>query len=201
MRKISDRLIILRTLKHSEADLIIHGLSPSRGRVNLIAKGALKSKKRFVGGVLEPSHYVEVLYSDRSHRGEGALSFLEDAKLLRGFELLRSDYTKLELGFYFLKVIGRILQEEDPDAQAVFDLTGNALASLEFSQDLERLRVHFESKVLFVQGVMPEGLPENDLVARPLKDHEKAKLSDEDFLRVKGTVQFSLKQYLENRNH
>ncbi len=52
------RLIILRTIKYSEADLIVHGLNTEGARINFMAKSALKSRKRFGGGVLEPTHYM-----------------------------------------------------------------------------------------------------------------------------------------------
>jgi DNA repair protein RecO (recombination protein O) len=196
MKKISERLIILRTLKHSEADLIIHALSAKRGRINLIAKGALKSKRRFVGGVLEPTHFIEASIALKPESREGALHFLEEAQLLQGFEKIRSDYDKLNLAFYFLQVISKVAQEEDPESQKLFDLLGNSLKALEASSRLDLLKTLFEIKVLLIQGVIPEDLPNVDLFQFSMKEHEKAKVDGEDFRRLKHQVQAALRGYL-----
>lgn len=196
MQKVSDRIIILRTLKHGEADLIVHAISGRRGRINLIAKGALKSRRRFVGGVLEPTHFVEVGLALKSESREGGLHFLEEAQLLMGFETLRQDYDKLNTAFYFLKLISQVTQEEDPEAQRLFDLLGNSLKALETTNRIDLLKALFEVKLLHIQGVTPEDLPAVDLFHFAVADHEQSQIAKEDLVILKSQIQMSLRAYL-----
>ncbi|MCB0408295.1 MAG: DNA repair protein RecO [Bdellovibrionales bacterium] len=196
MNSVSDRLIILRAIKHSEADLILHTLSAQHGRLNLIAKGALKSKKRFVGGVLEPTHFIEAQIKKKNDFGNGTLHFLEDAQLLKGFEGLRQDYDRLTLAFHFLDLITKVLQEEDPESKKMFDLVGNALQALESSHRPDLLRLLFEGKLLLVQGVIPSDLPKSDLFRLSLQDHEKSQISMNELSQLRGHIQYALKSYL-----
>ena len=62
MSELQDRFIILKKMKYGESDLIIHALSSAGTKKSFIARAALKSKKRFGGGVLEPSHFVKLTY-------------------------------------------------------------------------------------------------------------------------------------------
>lgn len=197
MQKVSDRLIILRALKHSESDLIIHALSPVRGRLNLIAKGALKSKKRFGGGVLQPTHFIEATFKYKGDTGEGQLHFLEEARLLNGFEGLRADYDRLTQAFSFLQLIAKVTQELDPESQALFDLLGNTLKALESTERPDLLKVLFEGKILLIQGVIPSDLPENDLFRLTVRDHEKSRMQDAALSQLRGHIQFALKSYLQ----
>ncbi len=196
MQKVSDRFIILRALKHSESDLIIHALSPVRGRLNLIAKGALKSKKRFGGGVLQPTHFVEASFKQKSDMQEGQLHFLEEAQLLNGFEALREDYDRLSLAFSFLQLIIKVTQENDPESQPIFDLLGNTLKALETTQKPELLKLLFEGKMLLIQGVIPSDLPHNDLFCLSVRDHEQSCMHESDVSQLRGHIQYALKSYL-----
>ena len=68
----TERLFILKVVKYGEADLLVFGLNSMGAKVPLFAKAALKSKKRFGGGVLESTHYIEATYNNtsRSFRGK-----------------------------------------------------------------------------------------------------------------------------------
>ncbi len=47
------KILVLRTYKHGESDLIVHALNSLGASMSFIAKGGLKSRKRFAGGVEE----------------------------------------------------------------------------------------------------------------------------------------------------
>ena len=87
---IKDKVIVLKQSKFSESDLIVKALNPKGTLLSFIAKGALKSKKRFVGGVLEPGNFIGVEYK-KSSRGQATLHFLCHAYPLRRFEGLREN--------------------------------------------------------------------------------------------------------------
>lgn len=150
--EVKERFIILRKMKYSEADLILHALSPRGEKLSFLARGALKSKKRFGGGVLDPSHFVQFTYKQAS--GEGKMNTLNEATLLNDFKKIRQDYDHLELALHVLDCVSRVSQEGDHSSEALFNLLGNTLKALEACQDISLLKMHFHLKFLLQQGVL-----------------------------------------------
>ncbi|KHD88232.1 MAG: hypothetical protein OM95_09995 [Bdellovibrio sp. ArHS] len=146
-----DRFIILRKIKYSEADLILHALSPVGEKLSFIARGALKSKKRFGGGVLEPTHFVSFTYKQAE---QGQLNVLQEATLLNDFPGLRQDYDRLELALHMIDCVSKVSQEGDKSSEFLFNLLGNALKTAEIAKDPLVLKMHFYIKFLLQQGVV-----------------------------------------------
>lgn len=170
-----DRVIVLRLIKHGEADLVVQSINRHGARVSFFAKGGLKSKKRFAGGLLEPTHYIEVTFKERADINDGEpLHTLLEAQLIRGFDGLRKDYDRLQVALYFLRVMSKVAQAGLVDAKDLFDLLGNALQAAESTESIHKLKIHFEMKVLAAQGVLPP-LNEN-WVQVPLRDHSHLEL-------------------------
>lgn len=149
--EIKERFIILRAMKYSEADLILHAISPVGEKLSFLARGALKSKKRFGGGVLEPSHFVQFTYKQA---GEGKINTLNEATLLNDFKKIRKDYDHLEFALHVLECISRVSQEGDKNSEALFNLLGNTLKAVETTEDVLLLKMHFYLKFLMQQGVL-----------------------------------------------
>jgi DNA repair protein RecO (recombination protein O) len=147
-----DRIIVLKIQKYSDSHLIVTGINPQGGKFSAMAPAALKSRKRFGGGVLEPTHFIEIQY-DKA-RSEDRLPILKEAQLVDGFEGLRQHFDKLNLGFYLLQVIEATVQEEPVDSQSLFSLLGHSLKALEAATDLASFRKHFEMKFLYTQGLL-----------------------------------------------
>ena len=59
--------VVLRSLRFSEADRILHLYTRDRGRIGAIAKGIRKTTSRF-GARLEPLSHVELML----HEGSGS---------------------------------------------------------------------------------------------------------------------------------
>lgn len=153
-----ERIVVLRTYKYGESDIVVHGLNSLGARLNFLAKGGRKSRKRFAGGVLEPTHYIEATYQVRSASGGGdadPLHILLEATLLREFAKLRTDYMRLETALYFLRLVHKLGQQGVIDAPDLFNLLGNALQAAEQSTNLDNLKLQFEVKLLSIQGVLP----------------------------------------------
>lgn len=212
------RVIILKSIKFSEADLIIHGLSSSGYFYSFIAKSALKSKKRFGGGILEPTHYVEMTYLEKPNKD---LHILEEAVLLEGFDALRTNYEKLKMALYFLSLLEKVSRYSDGNDVRNFNLLGNALKCLDsvevgskkenglenkfesqfksqldnnFKDNIEKLRVLFELKFLDYQGVLPPELLIPKLLNLNLSDYQKLSLPIEE----KSQINFQIKNGLED---
>lgn len=149
------RFIILRKIKFSESDLIIHALSSTGSKKSFIARSALKSKKRFGGGVLEPLHFVTLTY--KSTNKPDGLNQLTEAQLIDDFRKIKEDYDQLELALYVIRCAGHVSQEEDANSGFLFNLVGHTLKKIGDTsaiKNLPRLKLHFNLKFLFQQGVI-----------------------------------------------
>lgn len=190
-----EKVIILRVIKHGDSDLVIHALDRQGARLGFFARAGAKSKKRFGGGVLEPTHYVEASFKQRSHEADQLHSLLE-AQLIQGFEKLRSEYDRLQAALYFLKVTSRLAQEGTVDGRESFDLLGNALKAAETTDQIEKLKLHFEIKVLGHQGVLPV-LPVATIWARkPLHEHATMNIEKAELRQLEWDIHRSLEAYL-----
>ncbi len=165
------KALILRSTKYGEADLILQALTSGGEKLSLLARGALKSKKRFAGGVLEPTHFVEVRF--KRPLQEDRISTLEEAHLLNGFENLRKDYDKMEVAFHVLESLSKVSQEGDSISEGLFNLGGHSLKALEQTQNLKIFRVHFSLKMLFQQGVLEPESWMTPYLGTPMSEHAK----------------------------
>ena len=188
-----EKIIVLKTLPFRESDLIVKGLSSEGLQMNFIARGALKSKKRFSAGVLEPSAFIEVEYRPSPK----SLHHLKQAWMLEDFHELRKDYDRLQTAFYILKTAGALsLEGEGGDSKELFSLVGNALLEAQRSSRLNTLKLFFQIKLLFLQGVLPQSLSRKDILNKTLKDHQIFDMNEEDQKNFSEQVDQALNQYL-----
>ncbi len=191
-----ERILVLKLFKHGESDLIVHGLNPLGARINFFARGGAKSKKRFPGGILEPTHYLEVTYRQGSNSDGDPLHTLQEAQLLREFPKLRTDYKRLETALNWLKLVHKMSQQGVIDSPDLFNLIGNALAAAETSNDIDKLKVHFELKLLASQGILPPEPEFQSWLGAGIAQHEQIASKGEDRRRVAEQVHDHLRHYL-----
>ncbi len=149
MRELSAEGIILKKNKFAESDLILRVLTSEGKKLSLIAKGALQSKKRFSGGVLEPTHFIAFRYQPSKE----SLHLLTSAELVQSFQGLREDYDKISSALELLGLVDRVVLEGQSQ-ETLFGLTGNALTEISRTQDLSQFWIHFGVKFLYQQGVL-----------------------------------------------
>ncbi|OFZ31469.1 MAG: DNA repair protein RecO [Bdellovibrionales bacterium RIFCSPHIGHO2_01_FULL_40_29] len=152
MSEKQDRFIILKCIKYGESDLILHALSSQGAKYSFLARGALKSKKRFGGGILQPSHFVSLTFKDTSE--EGKLRILNEATLIDDFKSIRTDYERLDFALFALNCAGSVSQAGDVHSDFLFNLLGNTLRTAGVAENLTALKLHFCLKFLFQQGVV-----------------------------------------------
>jgi DNA repair protein RecO (recombination protein O) len=146
------KFIILKKIKYGEADLIIHALGPDGSRSSFIARSALKSKKRFGGGILEPLHFVNLSYKD--NQDSERMKTLHEATLIDDFRDIRTSYEKLELALFILNCVSHVSLEGDQNSEFLFNLTGHSLRAVAKAPNLNVLKLHFCLKFLYQQGVI-----------------------------------------------
>jgi DNA repair protein RecO (recombination protein O) len=170
----SGAFIILKTQAFKESDLIVHALDKNGGKHHFLARSALKSKKRFGGGVLEPLNYVHIVWDDRKEKTEFVP--LTEAKLLDGFEGLRKDYDRLQVALRMLKDISKLTVEGSDDNGSLYNVLGNTLKKLETTQEIHLLHLHYRIKILFYSGYLPnEDGSFNPFLDEPVQNTEKLK--------------------------
>jgi DNA repair protein RecO (recombination protein O) len=193
-----EKILVLKVFKHGESDLIVHGLNPLGARMGFIAKGGAKSRKRFAGGVLEATHYIEVVYKVNSSGGGDSepLHTLLEANIVREFTRLRTDYARLEAALYMLKLVHKLSQHGVIDSPETFNLLGNGLAAAETSSDVEALKLHFEVKLMAGQGVLPHEDIFQSWLQTPLAQHERIQAGREARQNVASQIHDHLRHYL-----
>ena len=191
---IKEKAFVLKRIKHGEADLVVHCLNERGTKIGLFAKAALKSKKRFGGGVLEPTHYIQICYNPPvSLEGLGKLT---EAELIYDFKELRTKYERLELGLKFVEIVDRVSLEGTHDSNNIYKLLGHALKAAETSSQLNLLKLQFEIKFLLYQGVLPNPSSYTDLINTPLSQHESLTLSQEEISKSQQFISQLLADYI-----
>lgn len=174
--------LILRTMVFKEADLQIDALNSRGGKQHFLARSALKSKKRFGGGVLEAMNYVHFNFDDRKEKSDFVP--VTEARLIDGFEGIRKDYDRLQMGLQFAKYVSRVTVQGTEDSAAIFNLLGNAFKKLEQTSDIHLLFLHFRIKLLFYSGYLPnEDGVFNTFLSEPLQNCEKLKTQPQTQLK------------------
>jgi DNA repair protein RecO (recombination protein O) len=147
--------IVLRSMRFSEADRILHLYTADRGRIGAIAKGVRKTKSRF-GARLEPLSHVELLL----HQGAGELQTITGVELLRSHHATRENPYRLNVGLIGAEAMLRLFGEPEANERAF-----GALAKfLDLLDDVEprqaqpaadALALSFQLKLLWLAGYLP----------------------------------------------
>jgi DNA repair protein RecO (recombination protein O) len=193
---LKEKILVLKKFKYGEADVVVHGLNPLGARMNFFARGGAKSRKRFAGGILEPTHYIEVTYKQGAGNDGDPLHSLLEAHLVREFPKLRTDYDRLEAALYILGLVHRLGQQGTIDSPDLFNLLGNALAAAEDSSNLTNLKLQFELKLLATQGILPHDDAFVPWLKATLAQHGEFQLDNQQRGRLISEAHAHLRQYL-----
>lgn len=153
-RTYKTQAVVLRSLRFSEADRILHLYTADRGRLGAIAKGVRKTKSRF-GARLEPLSHVELLL----HAGSGELQTITGVELLHSHHAIRERPYRLSGGLIGAEAMLRLFGEPEANERAFTALT-RFLDLLDDAPDGERpeldpLVLSFQLKLLWLAGYLP----------------------------------------------
>src|ERR671924_166692 len=99
--------IVLRARPFGESDKIVSLLTESHGKVTGVAKGAKRSRKRFVNS-LEPFSLVNLRFQDRPQRD---LVFIIASDLARSYKQLASSLEKISFASYMVEITDGLIGE------------------------------------------------------------------------------------------
>ena len=117
-RTFTTEAVVLRSLRFSEADRILHLYTEDRGRVGAIAKGVRKTRSRF-GGRLEPLSHVELVL----HEGRGELQTVTGAALVRSHHAIRDDSRRSAIGLVGAEAVLRLFPEQEQNDRVFTAIT------------------------------------------------------------------------------
>ena len=102
--------VVLRGVDFSETSRIVTLLTPDRGKIACMAKGA-RRKNSALGPVLDTLNRVELVYYWKDGR---AVQTLAEAQLLDSFRAVKTDLERNALVAFPLEIVYRVAHENDP---------------------------------------------------------------------------------------
>jgi len=144
--------IVLQVRDHGDSDKIVTLYSLTHGKIILIAKGAKRSKKRFLNK-LELFSLLDVCLAPSRH---SSMMRLDQADLLAPFPLLREDYDLYVAASLLCELVLHWTREQDSEEE-LFRLLVWALESLAArGVAVERTVIFFHLKLLDLLGYRPD---------------------------------------------
>jgi len=141
--------IVLRTADHGESDRVITFLTHHYGKLRGIAKGAKRSRKRFVHS-LEPCSLVDLRF--REYKG---FNLIESCKLIDPYLPLREDLKRWAYASIVVEIIDKMVPEEERH-EFLFVLVKGALARLVLDSDPLNVLALFLIKLMDLSGYLPD---------------------------------------------
>jgi DNA repair protein RecO (recombination protein O) len=142
--------IVLRILDYGESDRIVTFYTSGFGKLRGIAKGARRSRKRFVNA-LEPFSCSKILFS---RRGPDSLALIENSDVICHFPAIRADLEKTLNASYLIDLTDQFTLE-DKKSEELFKLLLQFLQLLETVPARETLLRFFEIRLLKLSGYDP----------------------------------------------
>jgi len=137
----------MRAKEFAESDLLVTFFTRDNGRLKGIAKGARKSRKRFVN-CLDVFALAELEYSLKR---EGSLYFLNSGRLINAYPGIRSDFTILSRASYMVELT-EILFPWGVADRKMFELLKGSLDALAEMEKGDIIPLIFEIKAMTLGG-------------------------------------------------
>ncbi|WP_448874188.1 DNA repair protein RecO [Desulfobulbus propionicus] len=146
------RGFVIDVAEYAESDKLVTLYSRNHGRITAIAKGALKSKRRFVNK-LEPYTFLLLFY--QPPRSGSGLYLIKKAELLDAHLAIRLEYRRYVAATHFGELVLRFTREHDPDP-ALYTLIHWTLHALSTTAFPFKISVFSYIKLLTLLGYQPE---------------------------------------------
>lgn len=147
MKNEISRAIILRVKRLGESDLLVTFFTPHKGQLRGTAKGAMKSRQRFVNA-LDLFSLVSLEYAPRR---QGNLYLLHSGKLLNAYPGLRADYPSLSKASYLVELVETLFPPGVTEPE-IFRLLDVSLESLSRGERSDLVPLLFELRAMSIGG-------------------------------------------------
>ena len=142
--------IVLKTIDYGESDQIVTFYTREYGKIKGIAKGARRSKKRFVNA-LEPFSCSEINFS---RRNPDNLDFIDGCDVSSHFPEIRSSLEKTLAASYLIELMDQFTPE-NKKSEGSFQLLHDFLVLMEKKTLSDALLRFFEIRLLRISGYDP----------------------------------------------
>jgi DNA repair protein RecO (recombination protein O) len=139
--------IIMRVKEIGESDLLVTFFTPQRGQLKGVAKGARRSRQRFVNA-LGLFSLVSLEYAPRR---QGNLYLIHSGKLLQAYSGLSSDFSSLSMASYMVELT-EILFPPGVSEPRMFELLNRSLDALSRGEKVDLVPLVFEFKAMSLGG-------------------------------------------------
>jgi DNA repair protein RecO (recombination protein O) len=143
----SSLAIIMRVKDFGESDLLVTFFTPHKGQLKGVAKGARRSRKRFVNA-LDICSLVNLEFDLKK---EGRLCLLHSGKLIRAFPVLRSDFGALSKASFMIELTEVLFPVGVAD-QNVFELLNDGFQAMAEGHSADFVSLLFEARAMALGG-------------------------------------------------
>jgi DNA repair protein RecO (recombination protein O) len=150
MASYTSEAVLLRTWPVQEADLVVSLFTRDYGHIRLVAKSALKSRKRF-GGALEPMTLARAFFVERPRQELGRLDQLE---IISSPLSAPIDPLRLSVLSFYAELLDEALPDHDPQ-ETVFRLVATVLEQTTVQQPWMPL-TYFQLWMTRLMGLLPD---------------------------------------------
>ena len=147
MKRELSQTIIMRVREFGETDLLVTFFTPDTGQMKGVAKGARRSRRRFVN-CLETFSLASLEYSLKREEG---LCFLHSGRLIDAFPGLRSDFATLSKASYMIE-LSEILFPFGVSDVGIFELLVQSFDSLSKGEAPDLIPILFEARAMALGG-------------------------------------------------
>jgi DNA repair protein RecO len=149
VNQILTRGIILKRTNFGEADRIITVLTPSQGKLRLMAKGVRRAKSKLAGGI-ELFSTSDLTFI----RGKGEIGTLISSRLRDHYGRIILDLNRVQLGYACIQMLDKATEDE-PEA-AYYGLLETCFKALDDQGiDTRLIELWFKAQLLTQAGHMP----------------------------------------------
>ncbi|MBI3062151.1 MAG: DNA repair protein RecO [Deltaproteobacteria bacterium] len=142
--------IVLRSWPFGESDKIVSFLTEGHGKVTGIAKGAARSRRRFVN-TLEPFSLVNLRFQDRPH---STLAFVQACDPIRFFKELTASLERIAYASYLVEIADGLAGEREENRK-LFGHLREGLVFIEENRPSLSFLTFFELRLLKLSGYQP----------------------------------------------
>jgi DNA repair protein RecO (recombination protein O) len=139
--------IIMRVRKMGESDLLVTFFTPHKGQLKGVAKGAMKSCKRFVNAL----DLFSLVHLEYAPRRQGNLCLLHSGKLQNAYPEVRRNFSSLSHASFMIELV-EILFPPGVTEPHVFELLSQAFGALSRSKRGDLVPLVFELKAMALGG-------------------------------------------------
>lgn len=141
--------IVLRAYPFADTHLIVTLMSPTKGKIRAIAKGARRLQSS-IGRLVSPMVYSAFQLAEGKN-----LDIISQGVIKTTFPKIREDLDRLTHALYLLELIDRLIEEPEPNPPLFF-LLHKTLEGLELGAPPPCLLRGFESHLFRFLGYPPE---------------------------------------------